>query len=164
MKEAGKLKKNKKKSVANKRTGVPVYIGKFEHIFNKKWNEHEIKALGDEMLEWFETRWTKGIKDEVNGRTPLWLNDFAIMKRVGRQRLIEFEKINPYFNQVYNLCKEIQEAVLFKLGLSTKSAMPIFALKNVAGWTDKTENIGGLTDSETEALRSLAKQVMANNI
>lgn len=155
--------KTKKSVSKKKRIGVNVYIGKFEHVFNKKWQPHEIKALADEMIIWFETKTKNGIESQ-DGRTPIWLNDFAITKRVGRQRLLEFAKSNSYFNQVYTLCKEIQESVLFKLGLATKSPMPIFALKNVAGWTDKNSDESNISNEELEALRKFAQKLMAENI
>lgn len=149
-------KTGKSTDVKKKTDRKPVYIGKFEHLFRHQWQSYEIKALADEMILWFETK-------SESGRTPVWLNDFAIMKRIGRQRFSEFEKANPYFAAVYQLCKEIQESVLFKLGLATKSPMPIFALKNIAGWTDKNSD-GGMTDEELEALRKLAQRLMAENI
>lgn len=153
----------KKSEPKKKRTGENVYVGKFEHVFNKKWQEHEIKALADEMIEWFETKFKNGQKDET-GRTPIWLIDFLIMKRINKQRIAEFEKANAYFAQVYDLCRAIQESILFKLGLQTKSPMPIFALKNISGWTDKVDNGSGLNENELESLRSLAKSYLINSI
>lgn len=115
-----------------KNTAEVVYIGKYEHHFNQVWTENQIKALADEMLEWFEL---------IDNKKPknIWLKDFAIQKRITKQRLFEFIEKNEYFGQVYELCKSIQESYLFKLGLSksVNPGMPVFALKNVADWKDK---------------------------
>jgi len=123
-------KKSVKKSDANKkRTGENAYIGKYEHVFNKKWTGDEIKALADELLDWVESE-----------NKNLWFNDFFITKRVSRQRVQQFNE-NKYFAQVYELCKGIQESRMFKAGTSktVNPAMFIIGLKNNHGWRDKTE-------------------------
>jgi hypothetical protein len=123
-------KKNNKKSDSNKkRTGENAYIGKYEHLFNKKWEDNEIKALADELLVWME-------KENKN----LWFNDFFIEKRISRQRTQEFLN-NEYFAYIYDLCKGIQESRMFKAGTSkaTNPAMFIIGLKNNHGWKDRTE-------------------------
>ena len=127
-------KQTKKKSVANKkatpiRTGEDVYVGKYEHVFNKRWTTNEIKALADELLEWME-------KEPKN----LWFNDFFIEKRISRSRAIEFTK-DEYFAYIYDLCKGIQESRMFKAGTSktVNPAMFIIGLKNNHGWTDKLD-------------------------
>jgi hypothetical protein len=124
-----KAKKIKKSVTNKKRTGENAYIGKYEHIFNKKWLSSEIMALADELLEWME--------EEIKN---LWFNDFFITKRISRQRIAEFCK-NDYFGKVYDLCKGIQESRMFKAGTSktVNPAMFIIGLKNNHGWTDKQE-------------------------
>lgn len=112
------------------------YIPKFQHIFNKKWTDNEINSLADEMLEWFESPYKNSKNEDV---TRLWLKDFAITKRITPQRISEFKERSEYFLQIYTLCNQIQESRLFTLGLKVKSAMPIFALKNIAGWSEKSE-------------------------
>jgi hypothetical protein len=135
MKQAKKdIKKKEEKSDSKKRTGANIYIGKLEHVFNKKWETNEIKALADELMEWFNTA-------DENGKNKIWLRDFCISKGINRQRLSEFEKNDEYFKYIYSLCNMKQESILFKLGLTVKSSMPIFALKNIAGWKDQSEVI-----------------------
>jgi hypothetical protein len=131
MKEAKERRKN---SDTKKRIGRNVYIGKLEHVFNKRWEPDEIKALADELMDWFNTA-------DENGKNKIWLRDFCISKGINRQRLSEFEKNNEYFRYIYSICNMKQESILFKLGLTVKSSMPIFALKNIAGWKDQTEVI-----------------------
>lgn len=103
------------------------HVPKFNHLKNKHYSENEITILADEMLKWFENK------------NNFWLKDFAISKRIPRQRISEFCKSNEYFNYVYSLCNDIQESKLVKLGLVKKynAALPIFALKNNCGWNDK---------------------------
>lgn len=114
-----------------------VYKCKWEHVFNKNWTLDEINYIADEMLEWFERK----IMNPVTGVESfnLWLRDFAIEKRFTRTKIYEFIEKSEYFAKMHEVCNSIQESRLFKIGLSSKSAMPIFALKNVAGWGDKTE-------------------------
>lgn len=143
----------KKSDSTKKRTGknivINTYIGKYEHIFNKRWTENEIKALADEMLDWFE---------RVENKKPvnIWLKDFAISKRLSKQRLFEFMdkdsgNFNWYFKSVYEICQGMQESYLFKLGLSKQvsAGMPVFALKNVAGWSDIPSQEDPLTEKKT---------------
>ncbi|MFH1997159.1 MAG: hypothetical protein ABII94_00485 [Patescibacteria group bacterium] len=106
-----------------------IYCGKFEHHFNKKWTDNEIKSLADEMLEWFRT-------PNEDGKQNIWLNDFFIKKTLTRKRAYEFIAKNEYFRNVHEVCQSIQESILFKLGLKGTSAMPIFALKNISKWKD----------------------------
>lgn len=103
------------------------YKPKYFHVKNKHYTENEISILADEMLKWFE------------GKNNFWLKDFAISKRIARQRISEFCKSNEYFKYVYSLCNDIQESKLVKLGLlkTYNAALPIFALKNNCGWSDK---------------------------
>lgn len=129
--------KNIKKKQTKKQDKKPVkpikatYKGKYRAIL-KKYRESkngELERLADELLEWFET-----------GESNIYLNDFAIMKRIPREYFtrIYCEK-SEYFKEVYEICKEIQASKLMKLGMAVKSNMPIFALKNLAGWRDKQE-------------------------
>lgn len=123
--------KSKTNSYTNKkRTGENVYVGKFEHIFNKRWTENEIKSLADELLTWVE------LKNE-----NLWINDFFNEKRITRTRIHDTFMVIEYFAKIYDICKSIQESRMFKAGTSkqTNPAMWIIGLKNNHGWTDKPE-------------------------
>ena len=68
-----------------------------------------------------------------------WLGDFAIENRLWRQRLDEFANEVPEFSDALKRAKTVQESRLLRLGLKAniKPTMPIFALKNVAGWRDE---------------------------
>ena len=122
--------KNNKSETIKKRTGENAYIGKYEHLFNKRWTDDEIKALADDLLQWME------LKTE-----NLWYKDFCVEKRMGNQRISEFAKKNEYFAWIMDMCKDIQESRMFKLGTSKKTnpAMFIIGLKANHGWKDYTE-------------------------
>ena len=122
--------KNNKSETIKKRTGENAYIGKYEHLFNKRWTDDEIKALADDLLQWME------LKTE-----NLWYKDFCVEKRMGNQRISEFAKKNEYFAWIMDMCKDIQESRMFKLGTSKKTnpAMFILGLKSNHGWKDYTE-------------------------
>ena len=115
--------------------------------WNKKYTSDEIERIADDMYVWFQ--------DERN----IWLSDFAIFRMISRQRISDFAVKNEYFAYVYDLCKQIQESKLVKIGMSKKAnaAMAIFSLKNVAGWRDTIEqkninyNFNDLDDKELES-------------
>lgn len=69
------------------------------------------------------------------------------------QRVLEFAEVSDKMAVALKVVHDMQESKLFKLGLSRNinAAMPIFALKNVAGWRDKVDLIhGGALDIETK--------------
>lgn len=91
-------------------------------------------GTGLQMIVWFQ--------DETN----LWLKDFAkTIKSPITDRpyswtgLLSICQENAEFSEALKICHDIQESRLFHIGLETKSAMPIFALKNVSNWRDKQE-------------------------
>jgi len=100
---------------------------KWGNQFSKKYTDDEIELLGEEMIEWFRKR------------KNVWLHDFAAEKMIGAQRVSEFAERNDYFGYLLGVAKQMQESKLFKLGKTWTAAMPIFALKNVAGWRDRQE-------------------------
>jgi hypothetical protein len=121
---------------------------KWGNQFSKKYTDDEIELLGEEMIEWFRKR------------KNIWLHDFTAQKMIGAQRISEFAERNDYFAYLLGIAKQMQESKLFKLGKTWTGAMPIFALKNVAGWRDRQEidhtNAGGTFGSlDNTALRSL---------
>ena len=123
-------KQTKKSEPIKKRTGENAYVGKYEHLFNKRWTDDEIKAVADELLQWME--------EKVEN---IWYKDFCVEKRIGKQRISEFAKQNEYFAWIIDLCQDIQESRMFKLGTSKKTnpAMFILGLKSNHGWKDYTE-------------------------
>ena len=103
-----------------------------KHIFCKNWNDKQIEELAKEMLTWFES-------DKDN----LWLNDFAIEKRINRQRISDFARRSEFFGNVYEHCRSIQESRAVKLALSNKSnpAFIIFFLKNHFKWSEQPKEL-----------------------
>lgn len=100
-----------------------------------------IEWVADQMLDWFRDKETD--EDEEQ----LWLKDFArtITSPVtgmpySWDGLCAVCEKNQKFSLALKTCKDIQEGRLFKIGLKTKSPMPVFALKNVSGWRDKQEH------------------------
>jgi len=61
-------KSDSKKKREPKKTAEVVYIGKYEHLFNKRWTENEIKALADEMLDYL------GYTDSMIKKCPTLFN------------------------------------------------------------------------------------------
>ena len=107
---------------------------KYAHAFGRVYTDAEIERIGEDLLEWFR----------VAGN--IWLKDFAIERMIGNSRLPEFADKNEYFAYCYAIAKEMQESKLMKMGMTKKfnAAMPIFALKNVAGWRDVQDmNLAG---------------------
>lgn len=95
----------------------------------RRYTEEFIKQLTGKLKLW------------INQKDSIWLGDFAADNKMSRQRLSEIANENELFAEVYEYTKQIQENKLFKLGLSKNCnpAMAIFALKNVAGWRDRTD-------------------------
>jgi hypothetical protein len=108
------------------------YQQRWANQYSQAWTDSAIERLADEMLVWFQ-------KEE-----NLWLKDFCVEKMVHFQRFAEWANRNGYFAFILSACKIIQESKLVKLGLSKNFnvSMPIFALKNVAGWRDVRELTG----------------------
>ena len=121
----------KKKAKIKGASGAPKRTRRWGNQFSKKYTDTEIERLGEEMVEWF------GEKGE-SVTSNLWLKDFAISRMIGANRIGEFAEKNEYFASLLGICKDMQESKLVKLGMSKRvsGSMPIFALKNVAGWRD----------------------------
>ena len=128
---------------------VSLYPNKELEPINIKLKDGQIciEDLADDMLEWF--------KDKDN----YWLKDFAISKRMTWQRISELANINQYFSDVLKICKSMQESKFLDMGIkgTSKPAIVIFALKNVADWRDnrditinqdKTEEFGNLSNED----------------
>jgi hypothetical protein len=96
--------------------------------FQRRYSVEEIERIAEEMIEWFKVP------------QNLWLKDFSIANMFSPQRISEFEQ-NEYFAYCHAIAKQMQESKLVKLGISRKvnPSMPIFALKNVAGWKDQQD-------------------------
>jgi len=99
-----------------------------------------IEWVADQMLEWFRD------SGEEETNEQIWLKDFArtIVSPVtgvpySWDGLCAACEENEKFSLALKTCKDTQESRLFKIGLTSRSPMPVFALKNVAGWRDKQE-------------------------
>lgn len=91
-----------------------------------------VETIAIAMIEWF--------KEDGN----LWLKDYAHTVESPTKKmpyswtgLLSACENNKVFSEALKICHEMQESKLFKIGLTTKSPMPVFALKNVAGWRDR---------------------------
>lgn len=124
--------KTKNKKTVSETIKKKPYERLFGNQFARKYEPEDIEKIADELFVWYDGK-------SEDGKQRVWMKDFCLVKGINQQRLSEFDKQNEYFRYVYSLCKIKQESALFKLGLTVKSSMPIFALKNVAGWKDRTE-------------------------
>lgn len=136
----------------------------------RRYTEEYVDTLGKKLLEWMENP------------SNFYLGNFAVENKMSRPRLQELACQNKEFEKVFEVAKQMQENRIVMLAMAKKidTAMAIFALKNVAGWRDKTETeIGGLSvvininasKSEPEQVRDNSSgfvhgyraQVSANN-
>ena len=126
---AKQLKNKGSETIKKEEPGQP-YQRRWGNQFSKAYTDEEIERTADELLEWME------LKTE-----NLWYKDFCVEKRMGNQRISEFAKKNEYFAWIMDMCKDIQESRMFKLGTSKKTnpAMFIIGLKANHGWKDYTE-------------------------
>ena len=97
-----------------------------------KYTPEVLAKMGEDLIRWF--------KKPGN----IWLKDFAIARGFHWSQFCELAEKSPEFSQALKAAKDMQEAKLFRLGIAKKysTAMAIFALKNVAGWRDKSEITG----------------------
>jgi DNA-packaging protein gp3 len=94
-----------------------------------KYTPEVLEVMGAKLLRWF------------GAKKNLWLKDFAHQNGMHWSQLSELAEKSEEFSHALKTAKEMQEAKLFRAGLSKKynASMAIFALKNVAGWRDKQE-------------------------
>lgn len=116
-----------------------VHVGEFEHVIRAEWKEHEIIALADEFLNWME-------EDE----SRIWFRDFLLSKRISTRTISRLRERNDYFDEIYQLVKDIQEARLVHLGLTNPklATFAIWTMKNVSGWRDKPDESEDIPDHE----------------
>lgn len=102
-----------------------ITVGEFSHVIGRKWEDHELVALADELLKWME-------EDE----SRLWFRRFFTQKRIGRNTVKRLVGRNEYLEEIYSLVKDIQEDRLVERGLTGKGnqVFVIMTLKNVSGW------------------------------
>jgi hypothetical protein len=82
----------------------------------------------------------KIIEDDVPNKTP-WLVDWCLEHKISIDLPQDWSKAHPEFLRALNTAKKIQERFLAELGIKGdhNAFMTFQALKNVAGWRDKTE-------------------------
>jgi len=132
---AGRPKKNKGSETIKKEEPKIPYQRRWGNQFSKAYTDEEIEMLADRLLEWMEAK--------VGN---IWYKDFCVQNRIGNQRISEFAKKNKYFEWIMDMCRDIQESRMFKLGTSKKTnpAMFILGLKANHGWKDHNEvSLGG---------------------
>ena len=86
---------------------------------------------------------TTKLKLWCEDESAIWLGKFASDNGIHRQRLPELAELDEDFGRQYEIAKQIQENKLFMIGIDKnfQGSMPIFALKNVAGWRDTKDII-----------------------
>lgn len=106
----------------------------------KKYTDELIEQYADDLIDWFSQP------------ANFWLKDFAIAKGFSWDSFKEVGTKNEKFILALKKARDMQESKLVKMGFSKKfnPAMAIFALKNVAGWRDKTE-----TDLSKETIQAV---------
>jgi hypothetical protein len=103
-----------------------------KRLFDKS----ELPELGNLMLAWFR-------EDEKR----FWLKEFCIYCGFSSANLTHFAEQCEHFAKCLEMCKDIQEFRLVKIGLfMNKPLMAIFALKNVANWRDSSDMREGSND------------------
>lgn len=128
---SGKAKRYKSPPANGKKDGRP-------KVITTVWADE----VADAMLAWFQQP------------KNFWLKDFArtvISPVTGMpyywNALVDACKCSEKFSVALKICHEIQESKLFTIGTKAP-AIAIFALKNVAGWRDKPEDV----DDDGDAL------------
>ena len=83
------------------------------------------------------------LRQWCDDRDAIWLGKFASDNGIHRQRLPELAELDEDFGRQYEIAKQIQENKLFMIGIDKnfQGSMPIFELKNVAGWRDTKDII-----------------------
>jgi len=94
-----------------------------------KYTPEYLKALGVKLIKW------------ISEPSHWWLMDFAIENDMYAQQLSELALKSEYFSLALKRAHTIQESRIVQLAMAKKidTTMAIFALKNVAGWRDKTD-------------------------
>lgn len=126
---------NRKSEALSKRVieGVQTKKDPITGKYLATYTEEEINRMGEEMIEWYLT-------PTENEQFPFWLKDFATLKGISWKRLTSYAKTNAYFAECLEIVKDMQEGRLVQNGMTTQtSSMSIFALKNVAGYSDRKE-------------------------
>jgi hypothetical protein len=126
-----------------------------------KWTPEAIAEEGAALLAWLAK------KDRKGKFLNWWLKDFAHERGYSAQRYSEWSDPNDAhyseeFSEAYKIGKEIQESRLLKLGLGLKNAsMAILALKNTAGWRDKSETSSEVTFTQKEPRQMTDEELVA---
>jgi len=95
----------------------------------KKYTDEFINNEAIEFCRWFLTT------------DALYFKEFAFERGYSPQRLSEFANSNKNFSEALNIAHEWQEIKLFKGGLTGEfnSGFCKFAMSNICGWADKSE-------------------------
>ena len=129
--------KPKRKYNYTKKTGRPSsYRPRYCQMIIKFFEDHElmaerIKATGDNGYEQTE---------RIANEYPT-IADFARKIRVNRSSILAWAETYPEFSKALKEAKDLQHEIIIKGGLMGvfNASFSIFAMKNIAGWRDKTE-------------------------
>jgi hypothetical protein len=113
---------------ANAKKRAIIHIGKYEKEVLKHWTPELIKALADDMLDWFRA-----------DSSRIWLQDYFNDRLISRNSITRILNRDSYFAEIYTICKSIQESRLFHAGFRAEGNINqvIFALKNVSKWRNE---------------------------
>ncbi len=106
--------------------------------------------MADLLLDW--------MKKEEN----VWFKDFSLEYGISWRYLLELSKKSKPLTTAIEIAKQMQESKLFKAAINSKSqAIYIFALKNVAGWRDITEENSENPDGADKFAQTLIRAAKA---
>lgn len=151
MKKTKKKQKVKVSEAIKKAAPRKPYEKMFGNQFARKWFPEDIERMGDKLLQWMETN-----------ASCYWFKDFCIQEKISPQNISEWAQGNSYFAWCLSIVKMIQEARLVDRGMRDKGSMPIFALKNVAGWKDRLDLTGFVGSVEDVNWPTLSPQQLVS--
>jgi hypothetical protein len=101
----------------------------------------EYSRLSKSLINWFvpSEKATEEERKVIESR--VWLLDWAISEEVWSGDIAKLAKKNAAFDRALKTAKDIQESRLKTFAMSAKNpAFAIFALKNVARWSDNPQD------------------------
>ncbi len=115
------------------------FAGKWREHYNRHWEDFEENVLADDLLEWWLSRdWADVNEQGIPNRA--YMNDFFLENMVSLSTVRLMCKRNPYFNYIYQNCRDIEEGRWFKLGCRKgyNPVMFLVGLKARYKWDDGT--------------------------
>lgn len=122
-------KKRKNPNIHNPRM-ESCYVGKYGHVIGKHWNNDEISAMADDLLDWM-----------LADNSHYWIEEFLLERKVPRSSFYALMAKHDYLKRVYELCRMRREMILAKASMfdDVNPSGVIFALKVKCGWSENGE-------------------------